>query len=93
MQDPLESVVMRNDMSVGYPFFSFDVPPVCRCLSLVAFGVRFSLWAPSPRPALFWRYPLGYVSSLRRVGSIVRMPRQVLGLRVVVRAVNSAHAP
>ena len=30
--------------------------------------------------------------SPRRVGSIVRMPRQVLGLRIVVRAVTSAHA-
>ena len=28
----------------------------------------------------------------RRVGSMIRVPRQVLGLRFVVRAVTSAHA-
>ena len=43
-----------------------SVCPVCglvfRCLSFVAFGVRYSLWAPSRRPAYFLKVSPGYVS-------------------------------
>ena len=43
-------------VSVPFVVLSFVVCP------LLLLGFVFPLWAPSRRPALFWRYPLGYVS-------------------------------
>ena len=54
---PLVGVLRRlgRVRPVSVPFVVLSFVAV-----LVAFGVRFSLWAPSRRPALFWRYLLCY---------------------------------
>ena len=62
----------------GFGSPGFCLPGVCpvfglvfRCLSLVAFGVRLSLWAPSRRPEFFLRHPLcGTISA--NLGSILQ---------------------
>ena len=76
--------------------FARSLSRLWSCLSLFVpccFWGSFFHCGRRPEDRLcFGGIPLVTYLSLRRVRSIVRMPRQVPGLRIVVRAVTSAHA-